>query len=211
MSIDLIEFAWITINLITFVLTVVAIADAKANQAAVKLLNGYARELAAAGALRREWVRLFVQFVFLGIAVPSMFTVNPERTPAQYIAIGLLMAAALVLLLNTVKDRRDREKMTVLVAADVLHERESFLSRIEAKLDENTLISQAASEHADAAYQVANNVNEKIARQGEALVAQGEVQEAQEAGQIALAGAITETIEDTHDKVIDIHEATKPQ
>lgn len=207
MSIDLIEFTWITINLVTFILTLVALVEARADQAAVRLLNGRARELAATGIVRREKVRLYVQFIFLAIATPSLFTEAPERTPVQYAIIVLLMSGALALLWNTVKDRQDRQVMTVLLAADVLNTRESSLERIEAKLDNNTAVTQEASQHAQEAYTEANHVNIKIADLNEALLAQG----VDRAREVESQKAVIETIDATHDLVGDLHEGTAPQ
>lgn len=211
MNIDLIEFAWIAINAVTFILTCVAIVEARADETAVKLLNGHARELAAKGIVRREWVRLYVQFVFLVIAIPSLVTVGGERSLLGYVIIGLLMSAAVALLFSTIKDRRDRQLMTVLVTADLVNKQETSLARIESKLDRNTEISQEASEHADAAYHEANDVNAKIARQGAALVAQGIIQADMADAADTSAAAMKLTVDETHRQVSDLHEGTAPQ
>lgn len=207
MNIDLIEFAWIAINSVTFILTVVAIVEARADETAVKLLNGHARELAARGIVRREWVRLYVQFVFLAIATPSLFTEAGERTPLSYGVISLLMSAALALLYSTVRDRRDRQLMTVLVTADLVNRQETSLARIEAKLDDNTRVTEEASQHAQEAYTEANHVNIKIADLNEALIAQG----VDRAKEIESQKGVIDTIEQTHELVGDLHEGTAPQ
>ena len=167
MSIQPLEALYLVINLTALVLTVSAFVDARADSQAVKLLNGKARELAAAGNVRREVLRIVVLVLLLSIVAPGLF--DDSEIPLSPFVIAL-MAIPIVLLVSTIYDARDRRAMTVIVAADLLSEGVTTLKRIEDKLDANTEISQAASEHADAAYHEANSVNEKIAAQGAALL-----------------------------------------
>lgn len=194
LSVDAIEAIWITLNLTTFVLTASALLDAMADRAAVRLLNGRARELAAAGIVRREVLRLAVQALFLIAIVPGLFVERPVSLTPTVLA---LMSVPAILLVSSVLDARDRKAMTVIVASDALSYRADALQRIESELKKNTAISVKASEHADAAYHEANSVNLKIASQGDAMVAQGE-----------RAESIAETVDDTHERVIDIQERT---
>ena len=199
LNIDLVEAVWIALNLSTLILTASAYWDARADRSAVALLNGHARELAANGIVRREAFRLAIQSLLLLIVVPGAFSDVP--TPLNYF-VGILMAIPVLLLVSSILDARDRKQMVVLVTADTLAKREDALERIEAALEHNTEISQQASDHADAAYHEANNVNNKIASQGAVLVRQGEAQ----AESQARGDEIQATGEDTNAKVTDLHD-----
>jgi hypothetical protein len=221
-SIDAIEAIWIALNLSTFVLTAAALLDALADKRAVVALNGHARELIATGVVRRESLRLVVQGFLLAIIVPGLFDDRP--TPLNFFVV-ILMAIPVVLLLSSVLDARDRRAMTVLVAADLLHDRADSFKRIETLITkttgslrkdiaENTVVSQQASDHADRAYHEANSVNEKIALQGEAITKAGEQRDADirdratdRAADAKLVSRVETTIDDTHEKVADLHDA----
>jgi hypothetical protein len=182
-------------------LTVSALVDARADSQAVRLLNGKARELAAAGNVRRELLRLIVLILLLSIVVPELFD-DAEIALSPFVVA--LMAITIVLLVSTILDAKDRRAMTAVVAADLLNAGVSALQRIEEKLDQNTEISQQASDHADAAYHEANDVNNKIARQGDALLQQGE----DRAAAFELAQRVEGTVDATASQVSDIHDAT---
>ena len=171
LSVGPIEAIWILVNTVTFALTLSSFVDARADREAVRLLNGHARELAATGLVRREGFRLAVQLLLLAIAVPGVFV---DREIALSPVVAALMAIALILLASSYFDARDRKAMTVLVAAELLVEATTRFDRLEAQLAQNTEISQQASEHADAAYKEANDVNRKIASQGAVIIEQGE-------------------------------------
>jgi hypothetical protein len=187
-SVDYVEALWVILNLVTAALTLSALVDARADRSAVRLLNGHARDLAANGIVRREAIRLVVQVLLLAIAVPGLFSDAPRPlTPG----LVMLMAIPVLLLLSSFFDARDRKALTVLVAADLLATRATKDAEIIAALHENTRISQKASDAADAAYHEANTVNEKLAAMSQ--------------GRTEMTEAMAETVEDTHDRVTDIH------
>lgn len=198
-SVNFVEALWILLNLVTFLLTAFAFLDARADQETVRLLNGRARELAAAGLVRREGLRVAVQALLLFVALPGLFV---DREVVLSPAVAALMVVPAILLTSSLFDGRDRKRMALIATADILEERTSSLERIEAKLDANTKISREASEHADKAYHEANSVNEKIAAQGAVMVKE------QEAGQ-ADRTRIEGTVDDTHERVVDIQDRTK--
>lgn len=142
LSVHTLQTIWIVLNLTTFLLTLSALVDARADQAAVRSLNGKARELAAGAIVRRESFRLIVQTLFLALVIPGIFVRSAEERP--YFMV-ILMAAAVVLLVSSLLDARDRRAMTILVTAEVFSHSSDALARIEDKLDENTRISQEAS------------------------------------------------------------------
>lgn len=126
--IDPLELLWITINLVTILMTAAALADALAVKRDVEILNGRAREIAATGNVRREIYRLVVQVLLLTIVVPGLFREAP--TPLN-ITVATLMAIPIVLLVSTLLDARDRRRLTVLVTTDIMAERESSMARLE--------------------------------------------------------------------------------
>jgi len=185
-NINAVEAIWITLNLVTLILAISALIDARADAKAVRLLNGRAREVAADGIVRREIYRVLVQVLLLAIAIPTVFRPgNIEPSPS----VVFLMTIPVLLLLSSVFDARDRKTMTVLVAADLLVEHSDRFDELEA------LIRQA-SDHASAAYKEANSVNLKIARQDAQIIEQNEEHSLDR-----------ERIEG---KVDDIHDATVP-
>lgn len=203
LSVNLVEGLWIFINLAAFSLTLTALVEARADRAAVKILNGHARELAADSIVRREAIRVVVQLLLLSVAVPGLFVDRPiVFTPA----VGALMAVPVLILISSFLDARDRKSLTVLVAADLLADTTNELAAIRADIAENTEVSREAVVEARRAYHEANSLNEKIAVQGEALVAQGE----DRAIAAEDAKRVEATIEETSEKVDDIHHATVP-
>lgn len=204
LSINPVEAVWTLLNFSTFLLTLSALVDARADQRAVKLLNGHARELAAAGIVRREFLRLVMQVLLLAVVIPGLFA--DGDTPVNYIVV-ILMSIPVLLLLSSLLDARDRRGMTVIVAADLALENASVQARMTAATGEildaiaaNTQLTQKTKDSADAAYHEANNVNEKIRLQGDQLLIQGEAIEAHH-GEEAVA-----LEQDTHEKVVEIHD-----
>lgn len=175
-NVSLLEALWILVNTVTLAYVVTALSDARADQAAVKLLNGKAREVAAQATIRREWLRIVKVLLLMAVAVPGLFFADGEARPdaLRVLPVLALMTLALLLLYQSYTDARDRKRLIVLVTAEALATKTDALSRIEEGLAENTRISQEASDHADAAYREANNVNAKIASQGAAIIKQGE-------------------------------------
>lgn len=133
LAVSLVEAVWIALNLSTLVLTFGALIDARADRTAVRLLNGNARELAAAGTVRREAIRVIAQTVLLAIAIPGLFSPDAPMTLRSAFAIGGLMVVSVLLLFASIFDTRDRKAMTVMVAAELLSERATDFQRLEAQ------------------------------------------------------------------------------
>jgi hypothetical protein len=210
-SINAIEALWILINATAFAFTAVALWAAWQDRKAVLLLNGAARQLQTAANVRREGLRLLVQALFLALIVPSVF--SDADIKLSY-GLVIIMAIPLVLLISTVLDARDRGRLTNMVVATMESKRDAGLKRIEqqgtemaAAMIENTRVSQEASDRADAAYHEANSVNAKIASQGAALAEQQSELAEERAFRNKSSDRIEGTVDDTHEKVIDIHEA----
>ena len=201
LSVHPVEAVWFIVNLTTFLLTVSAFVDARADRAAVKLLNGHGRELIANATIRREGIRLTIQVLLLVVVVPGLFS---DRAIVLSVPLVALMIVPVLLLLNSFFDARDRKALTVLVAADIVSDASRRFDRIEAALAENTVISQAARDDAQEAASVANHMNAKLFRQQEAGLAQGRERDAE-------AVILSETIDTTAAQVSDLHEGIAPQ
>lgn len=144
LSVNLVEAVWIALNLSTTVLTVAALADALADRTAVRLLNGHANELAAAGIVRRESFRLVVQGLLLAAVVPGLFTAGEATfTPT----VLFLMAVPLVLFVNSAFDARERKTMTIMVAADLLAEK--LNARIADTVEQTAVTAEHTAEQVD--------------------------------------------------------------
>jgi len=196
--VNVLEAIWLALNLATLFLTLVALTDALADQSAVKLLNGHAREIAAAGIVRRESFRVVIQGLLLVAILPAIFGVSAGVT------IAALMTVPVVLLTSSLLDSRERKRMTIMVAADILTESVKAMARLEDAVAENTHLTTLAGQHADNAFREANAVNEKIANQGAAILAQGEVQ-------VVSSDAVARmeaTVGHTSEQVEEIHHAT---
>lgn len=203
-SMNVVEAVWISLNLITLILTLVLLIDARADRTAVRLLNGKARELAATGTVRRESFRVTVQALLLGVAVPGLFS---DREAQLTPSVVMLIAVPAVLLVSSFLDYIDRKRMVVLVTADGLLVRNTTLDRIEQAVAAVQVTAQEASDHADKAYHEANSVNEKIAAHGAVLVQQGQDMAADRERN----AASDVTIETTAEEVHDLHEGTAPE
>jgi hypothetical protein len=112
MSLHPFEVVWIVINSTTTLLTLWALWDAYRARRAVKLLNGTARDVVAAGNTRREWFRLLVQILLLLVIVPGLF-VDRDIPMTPYVL--LLMSVPIVLLISTALDTRERRVLLELV------------------------------------------------------------------------------------------------
>jgi hypothetical protein len=169
------EFVWVLVNTITLVFVINGLFDARSDRRAVRLLNGKARELAATGIVRREMMRVTKVALLLSVAVPGLFFPDNVIRPALFrvYPVVALMTLALLLLLQSFWDARDRKAMTVLITEEALGTTTgAALERIETALEHNTEISAEAVTEARRAYETANTINEKIAAQQEAGLAQ---------------------------------------
>jgi len=127
-NINAIEAFWIGVNALACVITTLAVWDAWSDRAAIKALNGRAREIAAAGNVRREVLRLIVQTLLLMLVVPS--ALNADDIELSYFVI-VLISIPVVLLGSTLFDLRDRKRLIGIVAADLEGERRKAMQRIE--------------------------------------------------------------------------------
>ncbi len=158
-----IELFWIVTNIITTVLTVVALADAHADWAVLRQFNGSARGVVARGNIRRERIRLLIQVAFLVIAIPAALTAR--ETPISFPLLAFL-SVPLLLLLNTLSDRRDRGILADKLSDEILHERLSsrerlvaMEDRLNAKADERAGI---VSDQATELHEVAADTHERV-------------------------------------------------
>ncbi len=141
-----VEGFWFTVNLATFVLTLFALWDAWVQAGVVKRLNGKAREIAAAGNLRREAIRLVVQTLLLTAVVPGLFT---PGTAGWSVALVALLAIAPVLLVATIFDAIERRRLIGTVEKAMEGESARVLARIESKVDAAAVV--VSDDHAAAA------------------------------------------------------------
>lgn len=103
---------WIAINATAALITVFNLADASADRRNVLLHNGPARTLVARDDVRREALRLAIQLLLLSAAAIPGF------------ADEVLVGASLVLLIQSVLDRRTRRRLAAIQLSAVLNERE---------------------------------------------------------------------------------------
>lgn len=157
LHIDALEVIWIITNTVALLLTALALIEAWQGLA---VATGGARRILARGNVRREVLRLIVQFLLLLIVAPGLFTERP--TPLNLFVL-ILMAIPAILLASTMLDAYDRRRLVSLVWSDIEAERGVGLDRIEEMLKENTVLTKDAGKKADAAYKEANSVNNKIA------------------------------------------------
>lgn len=104
-----VELAWVLINGAALILTVLALIDARADARTVRALNGRAREIVTAGNVRREGLRVVAQILLLTLGVPALLS---ERNVGLSPFVLQLIALALVMLLSTALDARDRTLLT---------------------------------------------------------------------------------------------------
>ena len=160
--VDPIEGLWVVTTTTTLVLTLYALFEAIRSLRLARLdasSSHEARETVAAGNVRREALRAVVQSLLLSIAIPGLFIDRPITLTAPLLALILV---PLVLFTSTVFDARDRGRLAVMLVNLVRVERESLA--LESSVQTNIELTKQAAEHADAAYQEANTVNQKIAR-----------------------------------------------
>lgn len=134
-----IEVLWIIVNAIAIVLTGIATLEAlrDLSLARVDQEGHQARELAAFGNLRREILRLLVQFLLLSLALPGLFSDQPiPLTPF----LVVLIAVPVVLLVSTLLDARDRTRLADLLVSDVRSER--ALLALESSVRENISLTR---------------------------------------------------------------------
>jgi hypothetical protein len=117
MNVGPVESFWLAVNLLSLALTIQALIDARRDQIAVKALNGRAREVAAAGDVRRAIERIVKVSLLLGVVLASEAFRNDreiELTPS----LVLLMLVPCVILLSAYLDARERRLLIALVARE---------------------------------------------------------------------------------------------
>lgn len=122
LHVDPAEWFWLLVNGTSIVLTAWAVRDARQKHAAVRELNGRAREITAAGNVRREALRLVTQVLLLAVVVPGLFIDRPIVLWSEAglnVALILLIAAPVAILANTVLDAIDRHRVFASITADV--------------------------------------------------------------------------------------------
>lgn len=129
-ALDPIEVAWITVNLVTAVLTVAALIEARRDWAALKRYNGSARGVVARANIRSEWIRLAIQVAMLVAAIPAVFS-DGELV----LTLPLLILVPVLLLLNTLNARRVRGILGDKLEDEIRSEREASMVRMEARLN----------------------------------------------------------------------------
>lgn len=111
-SIGPVEGLWLTVNAGTLLLTAAALVEAERDRRAVRRLNGKARRIATAGNVRREVLRTVVQVLLLLVAVPAIFS---DREITLSPPIVELMTVAIVLLISSIWDARERRRLDAAV------------------------------------------------------------------------------------------------
>lgn len=174
LHVDPLEALWFVVNGTTLVLTMLALFEARRDLAVARTdatASHEARELTAAGNLRREALRVIVQVLLISIVIPGLFSDRPISLSPAILALILV---PVVLLTSTVFDVRDRAKLGEMLLTLVKADRD--VMALEASVQTNIELTregiahaQAAGEKADAAYHEANSVNTKIADLTEAL------------------------------------------
>jgi hypothetical protein len=142
-SVNAVEALWIGLNAVTALLTVFALLDARADAAAVKALNGRAKEIVARGNVRREWFRLIIQFLLLGVALPGLFT---AREVSLNLVVIVLMSIPAILLLQSILDAMERHRLAVALRVKIMKEEIAEEGRI-ANLE---MADELRQEHRDA-------------------------------------------------------------
>lgn len=151
-----IELFWISVNVLGLSLTLWALLDAQRNVNAVRSMNGAIVGVAARGNLFREQIRLVIQVIFVVI---GLLAATDARATTLTLPVLLLMAVPVLLVISSLSEARDRRLIGTKSTASVVAERDRRMDRLEyrgqelsAKIDENTRITQQASDNAAAAF-----------------------------------------------------------
>lgn len=170
LHVDPLEAVWFVTTLAGLILTLAALAEARRELLAVEALTGILREprlvLTGQGNVRREALRSVVQALLLTVVIPGLFV---DRAIPLNPPVVALICVPVVLLLATVLDRRDRGRMALILTQRIADERaglalESSVQDVKTSVQEVKSLTQHAATRATEAYDVANDVNNKIAR-----------------------------------------------
>lgn len=113
--VDPVEWFWLVVNTFTLAITIVARRDALEAQAAVRALNGRAREIVAHSNVRRETLRSVVQALLLSAVIPGLFSDEPVTLSWPIVA---LITVPVVLMLSSALDMYDRRLVIEMIAAE---------------------------------------------------------------------------------------------
>jgi hypothetical protein len=116
------EWFWVVVNGGSVILTAWAVRDARQKYQAVRILNGRAREIVAAGNIRRETLRLLTQILLLAIVIPGLFVDRPVTLWSEAGINWGLIALVLVpvpILVNSLVDAVDRHRLVSQVERDI--------------------------------------------------------------------------------------------
>ncbi len=200
-SVNAVEAVWLIASGLGLLFAVYALADALSQRAIVQQINDRAAELAAANNVRREALRLLVQALLLIAVLPRLFD---DRETTLTLTLVALIAVPIVLLVDSMLALRDRRRLVGVALKEIQTEQqqasqriENGMARIEHDLADNTALTVDAGAKADAAYQEANALNEKLVVVTDAAA--------------IVSGELRDTTIDTAEKVADIHEATVHQ
>lgn len=110
-----IVFLWSAIAAFGAVVTVAILAEGLRDLRAIRALGrNAARRLVARGAVRREWLRLAVQALFLLAGAVTYLVRAQVLAPTQFVAWALVASSALILA-NTVADLIDGRRLKALL------------------------------------------------------------------------------------------------
>lgn len=162
MNINAVEALWIAVNLIAVVMSAASLADAVTTYRAARALDEApsARRVASGNSVRRETVRLVIQFLLLSLVLPGLGI--PGEVPLNVFTMTLIGISAL-LLAQTLLDLFERRALSQFSIEQLLTERQ----RHDAEM---LRLMATLTEHANAAFTEANNTNAKIVRLNERLV-----------------------------------------
>jgi hypothetical protein len=132
-SINSVEAMWLIVNFTTLLVTLLALWDTWQARSVVLKLNGRAREIVAAGNVRREVVRLGTQLLLIGIVIPQVFIENEIQ---MSYGVGLLMAVPVLLLINSLLDTFDRKRVVRIISEEIITERRQSMAKIQAVVDD---------------------------------------------------------------------------
>ena len=164
---------WLLLSFHGTVLTAIAARDAWQDRVWLlgKRLNG-SRIVVANAALRNTTARLtlFLSFFIVGLDafLPRSAAGTPMSALRGGVDAGLIVLALVALAIVAELDGRDRYKLLIALQADVkaVGTAERTHEETLTAIRENTALTREAVSRADASYQAANTINEKIAEIG---------------------------------------------
>lgn len=118
------ELLWTSVAVIGFAINIWAVADATADLHYLQAsgLNG-AREIVARANIRSDAINVIIQLIMLCIGAFAMSQppANPDRpvTPGGIVVAGGLICIAVLLVLKSALNRRDRHRTIVVLAKEL--------------------------------------------------------------------------------------------